>query len=89
MKNKIKFYGKVIFVPIILIIVVLSYWIYSIIFSNPFPKLIPNVHEICAIELIILIAFTIYQIVDYSKVFNEKENIKDKKEKNIINLCKS
>lgn len=75
MKNKLKFYSKIVCVPVILIIIVLGYWIYSFIFSN----LIPNVNEICAIELVILIAFTIYQIVDYSKVYDKKEEGAEKK----------
>lgn len=73
MKKKLKFYSKIVCVPVILIIIVLAYWIYSSVFSNPFPKLISNVNEICAIELILLISFTIYQIVDYSELYNEEE----------------
>lgn len=69
--KKLKFYFKVIRVPIFFIILTLVYWIYCMFFPNPIPQFIPNVNEVCLLQLFILVSFTIYEINDYSKVYDE------------------
>jgi len=40
-------------------------------FPNPISQFIPNINEVCLVHLFILVSFTIYEICDYSKVYDE------------------